>query len=154
VSGGNTPPPHPEDEGEDVVINKDSDPNWEDEDILEGQATTHRSRNPHARVLLPRQRTKRVKGKNAYATAAKRRELRAKKTASLDDDLRKYHESREAEAVRLSKKHGVKLVEVRRRMLMTGGFKKPRDINMYNAKVSAIMRRLNEGSYNLPAHTS
>jgi hypothetical protein len=150
VSGGNTSPPHPEDEDE--VVNEDGDPTWEDEDILDGQATTHRSHNPHAPVLIPHERTKRSKGKNAYMTAAKCREIRLKKTGSLAADLKKYHNSREA--VRLSKKHGVKLVEVQCRMLMTGGFKKQRDINMYNTKVSAIMRRLNEGSYDFPARTS
>ena len=42
-------------------------------------------------------------------------------------------------------KYGMKVKEVRRRMLASSGFKTKRKISLYNAKISKIMAGLNEG---------
>ncbi|KAJ7790837.1 hypothetical protein B0H14DRAFT_2625609 [Mycena olivaceomarginata] len=110
------------------------DSEWEDlvDDTLSGLgATTHRSRNPHlpTNPLPPAKwappTTKRLKG--------------------LAEDLDAWEVEREERVQQLAEKHGMKVAEVRRRMLglsTYGGRRKP---SLYNAKVSRIMAGLNAG---------
>jgi len=46
----------------------------------------------------------------------------------------------------LALKHGMKLKEVRRRMLSSTAFKSCRKVSLYNAKISHIMRTRNAGT--------
>ncbi|KAJ6496849.1 hypothetical protein DFH09DRAFT_1337059 [Mycena vulgaris] len=52
---------------------------------------------------------------------------------------------REERAQELSDKHGMKLKEVRRRMLSASAFKPKRKVSVYNAKIGRIMATENEG---------
>jgi hypothetical protein len=64
---------------------------------------------------------------------------------NLAADLDELEAEREERAQALSAKHGMKVKEVRRRMLSASTFKTRRKASLYNAKISRIMRNLNEG---------
>jgi hypothetical protein len=136
----------------------DNDNDWEDEDThLQGLGTTtHRSRNPH-KAVIPRKRRSRVVGAkrtadeetarvNARATAKKRRETRLKNLEGLAADLDNWHQQGEEQAQELAVKYGMKVKEVRRRLHASSAFKTRRKVSLYNAKISALMARLNEGA--------
>lgn len=99
----------------------DRDEEWEDENNqLQGLGTTtHRSQNPRAVVIPLRknQRCVRAQGENARATALKRRGATQLKIHALATDLEALECEREERAEVLATKHGVKVKEVRRRML-------------------------------------
>lgn len=114
--------------------------------MLQGLATTHRSRNPHSAVIFPRSGRKRSRtGKNSQASVEKRKQTRSNKAAAFNDELKKYDDYRETLAQELADKYNMKLLHVRRRMRLCGGFKKGRKSSLYNIKVGAIMKRLNKG---------
>ncbi|KAJ7782101.1 hypothetical protein B0H14DRAFT_3507366 [Mycena olivaceomarginata] len=128
---------------------KDSE--WEDlvDDTLSGLgATTHRSRNPHLPTNpLRKHRRRVVAGPNVRATAQHRRSgpPTTKRLKGLAEDLDAWEVEHEERVQQLAEKHGMKVAEVRRRMLglsTYGGRRKP---SLYNAKVSRIMAGLNAG---------
>lgn len=122
----------------------DGDSDWEDD--LPGGTSTHRSRNPARTVIPIRKRQRASGGANARATALKRRAEKSSKMQRLADDLDALDAEREERALLLAAKHGIKIKEVRRRMLSSSVFKKRRKVSLYNAKISAIMARLNEST--------
>lgn len=127
----------------------DGDKEWEDDDEqLQGLGTTtHRSRNRGQDVIPVRKRKKHTGGPNARASAQKRRESKSTKMSDFADDVRAWEDEREARVEQLVEKYGMKKTEVRRRLLSAGGFKNERKPSLYNAKIAAIMARLNEGAY-------
>ncbi|KAJ7074922.1 hypothetical protein B0H15DRAFT_956968 [Mycena belliarum] len=136
----------------------DGEAGWEDEDQqLQGLGTTtHRSRN-RAREVIPVRKRKRVvaSGANARATVEKRREAKTEKMSSLAADIKAWEDEREERIEELAEKYGMKAKEVRRRLLSASTFKPGRAPSLYNAKISAIMARLNEDrasgeKYNIP----
>ncbi|KAJ6448990.1 hypothetical protein C8R45DRAFT_1114915 [Mycena sanguinolenta] len=86
---------------------------------------------------------KRSGGANSKAAKKKRRRAREAKVADLEDDIREWHQEREARAAELAKKHSVHIKHIRRKMMWWSKFTPDRKPNLYNAKVSAIMRDLN-----------
>ncbi|KAJ6463866.1 hypothetical protein DFH09DRAFT_1346988 [Mycena vulgaris] len=135
------PPPHQR-----QIVDFDPDDNdWEDDDAqLDGLGTTtHRSRN-HAVPVIPVRKHRRVRGANTHATA-ETRSKKADKRQSLAADLAAWEVEREERAQELSDKHGMKLKEVRRRMLSASAFKPKRKVSVYNAKIGRIMATENEG---------
>ncbi|KAJ7337607.1 hypothetical protein DFH08DRAFT_812930 [Mycena albidolilacea] len=124
----------------------DGDAAWEDEDEqLAGLGTTtHRSRNRRAPVIPVRKHRRVEPGVNVRATARKHRGDTASKMQNLAADLDELEAEREERAQALSAKHGMKVKEVRRRMLSASAFKTRRKASLYNAKISRIMRNLNE----------
>ncbi|KAJ7065909.1 hypothetical protein B0H15DRAFT_958482 [Mycena belliarum] len=126
----------------------DGDKEWEDDDEqLQGLGTTtHRSRNRGQDVIPVRKRKKHTGGPNARASAQKRRESKSTKMSDFADDVRAWEDEREARVEQLVEKYGMKKTEVRRRLLSAGGFKNERKPSLYNAKIAAIMARLNEGA--------
>ncbi|KAJ7797959.1 hypothetical protein B0H14DRAFT_2618410 [Mycena olivaceomarginata] len=129
-----------------VVDFEVEDSEWEDvpDRTLPGLGTTtHRSRNPQLPTNACRkQRRPAPSGPNARALAARRRETGVKCLEALAEDLNVWEEERVQE---LAKKHGMKVHEVRRRMLGLSTYGARRKPSLYNAKVSRIMARLNAG---------
>ncbi|KAJ7836772.1 hypothetical protein B0H14DRAFT_2589513 [Mycena olivaceomarginata] len=112
----------------------DGDAAWEDEDEqLAGLGTTtHRSRN-HRAPVIPMQKHRRIEpGVNVRATAQKCQGDTAKKMQNLAADLDELEVERKECAQALSAKHGMKVKETQRKA------------SLYNAKISRIMRDLNE----------
>ncbi|KAJ7729117.1 hypothetical protein B0H14DRAFT_2640501 [Mycena olivaceomarginata] len=147
-----TPPPHtagptgsPTGSASKKPSDDDNDDGWEDEEVLQGLATTHQSRNPHSTVIFPRTGRKRSRtGKNSRASVEKRKQTRSHKSAAFNDELKKYDDYRETLAQELADKYNMKLLHIRRRMQLCGGFKKGWKSSLYNVKVGAIMKRLNK----------
>ncbi|KAJ7798414.1 hypothetical protein B0H14DRAFT_2617925 [Mycena olivaceomarginata] len=81
---------------------------------------------------------------NSRASVEKRKQTRSNKAAAFNDELKKYDDYRETLAQELADKYNMKLLHVRRRMQLCGGFKKGRKSSLYNIKVGAIMKRLNK----------
>ncbi|KAJ7789148.1 hypothetical protein B0H14DRAFT_3503327 [Mycena olivaceomarginata] len=135
----------------------DDDDDWEDEGTqLQGLGTTtHRSRHPHKTVIARKRRTRVVGAKrtaddeaaraNALATAKKRREARVHNLQGLAEDLDDWQAQSEERAQELSEKYGMKVKEVRRRLHASSAFKPRRKVSVYNAKISALVSRLNKG---------
>ncbi|KAJ7484065.1 hypothetical protein B0H11DRAFT_2231797 [Mycena galericulata] len=122
----------------------DDDSDWQDE--LPGLgASTHRSRNRGKGVIPLRKRKRNAGGANVRADKTRRRGKGSSNIQDLLVDLDAWEAEREERAVELAEKHGVKLKEVRRRMMALSTFKKSRKPSLYNAKITAIMARLNEG---------
>ncbi|KAJ7121069.1 hypothetical protein C8R44DRAFT_877378 [Mycena epipterygia] len=123
----------------------DGDAAWEDEeDQLAGLGTTtHRSRNRGAPIIPVRKHRRVEPGVNGRATARKRRGDTEKKMQRLTADLDELEVEREERVQALLEKHGMKVKEVRRRMLSASGFKTRCTVSIYNAKISRIMRDLN-----------
>ncbi|KAJ7787489.1 hypothetical protein B0H14DRAFT_3505436 [Mycena olivaceomarginata] len=114
-----------------VVDFDPEDQDWEDEDDVQLAGlgtTTHRSRH-RTRRSIPR-KSGAVTGNRAKALAA---------------DIELWEADREEHANALAEKHGLKVKEVRRRMLSSTTFKPRRKVSTYNAKISRIMTDLNEG---------
>ncbi|KAJ6600990.1 hypothetical protein DFH09DRAFT_1069681 [Mycena vulgaris] len=132
----------------DVQLDDEND-EWEDEKSqLQGLGTTtHRSRNPAKGVITIRKRRHIATGVNARATTRKRRGETAGRMQRLAEDLAALDAECEERAHELSDKHGMKLKEICRRMLSSSGFKTKCKVSLYNAKISAIMGKLNEGKY-------
>jgi hypothetical protein len=130
------------------------DSEWEDlmDDTLSGLgATTHRSRNLHlpTNPLRKNRRRRVVAGPNVRATAQHQRSglPTTKRLKALAEDLNAWEVEREERVKQLAEKHGMKVAEVRKRMLglsTYGGRRKP---SLYNAKVSRIMAGLNAGKF-------
>jgi hypothetical protein len=72
------------------------------------------------------------------------------KVQSFTADLNSWELEREERAQQLSKKHGMKVKEVRRRMLSASSFKAKRGASLYNAKISRLMRDMNAGTWSAP----
>ncbi|KAJ7326444.1 hypothetical protein DFH08DRAFT_816762 [Mycena albidolilacea] len=135
----------------------DDDDDWEDEGTqLQGLGTTtHRSRHPHKTVIARKRRTRVVGAKrtaddeatraNALATAKKCREARVHNLQGLAQDLDDWQAQSEERAQELSEKYGMKVKEVRRRLHASSAFKPRRKVSVYNAKISALVSRLNKG---------
>jgi hypothetical protein len=70
---------------------------------------------------------------------------------ALAEDLKVWEEEREERMQELAKKHGMKVHEVRRRMLGLSTYGARRKPSLYNTKVSRIMARLNAGTSDLRA---
>ncbi|KAJ7134939.1 hypothetical protein C8R43DRAFT_956169 [Mycena crocata] len=125
----------------------DGNTEWVDEDAqLDGLGTTtHRSRNRGRGIpVIPvRKHRRRVAGVNVRATATKRRTEKESKMEKLAADLKLWVQEREVRAQELAEKHGMKLKEVRRRMLAPTSFTPKRKVSLYNTKISCIMARLN-----------
>jgi hypothetical protein len=66
-------------------------------------------------------------------------------TKALAADIEPWEADCEEHANALAEKHGLKVKEVRRRMLSSTTFKPRRKVSTYNAKISRIMTDLNEG---------
>lgn len=65
---------------------------------------------------------------------------------ALATDLNALETECNTTAETLALKHGMKLKEVRRRMLSSTAFKSCRKVSLYNAKISHIMRTRNAGT--------
>ncbi|KAJ7456850.1 hypothetical protein B0H11DRAFT_1665697, partial [Mycena galericulata] len=107
--------------------------------------STHRSRNPHKPMIPIRKRKRPSGGANGRETAVQRRSEKSSRMRDLADELAALNAERGQRALELSEKYGVKLKEVRRCMMATSGFTTKRRVSLYNAKISVIMRDLNEG---------
>ncbi|KAF8128325.1 hypothetical protein K438DRAFT_2140505 [Mycena galopus ATCC 62051] len=151
-SGRDKNDPDPRDDEEDRdkkhrVIDFDvDDSDWEDmqDGITDGLGTTtHRSRNPHLPANSLRKRRHRVAGPNARASVARRREAGGKRLDALAEDLNTWEVEREERVHALAEKHGMKVLEVRRRMLALSTYGARRKVSTYNAKISRIMTELN-----------
>ncbi|KAJ7309156.1 hypothetical protein DFH08DRAFT_944279 [Mycena albidolilacea] len=118
------------------------DSDWED---LPTGTTTHRSCHPHLPVNAVRKRRRMVAGPNARASAATRKKQRGNRLDVLAQDLNVWEAEREERVQELAEKHGMKAVEVRRRMLVLSAYGARRKPSNYNAKISHIMARLNAG---------
>ncbi|KAJ7462184.1 hypothetical protein B0H11DRAFT_2241336 [Mycena galericulata] len=122
----------------------DSDSDWQDE--LPGLgASTHRSRNRGKGVIPLCKRKRNAGGANVRADKTRRRGKGSSNIQDLLVGLDAWEAEREERAVELAEKHGIKLKEVRRRMMALSTYKKSRKPSLYNAKITAIMARLNEG---------
>ncbi|KAJ7475286.1 hypothetical protein B0H11DRAFT_1918251 [Mycena galericulata] len=122
----------------------DSDSDWQDE--LPGLgASTHRSRNRGKGVIPLRKRKRNAGSANVRADKTRRCGKGSSNIQDLLVDLDTWEAEREEHAVELAEKHGVKLKEVRRHMMALSTFKKSCKPSLYNAKITAIMARLNEG---------
>ncbi|KAJ7441236.1 hypothetical protein FB451DRAFT_1414717 [Mycena latifolia] len=135
----------------------DGEAGWEDEDKqLQGLGTTtHRSRNRGRDVIPIRKRKNTMSGANARATACKRKETKGSRMSDLARDVEAWEAEREERAQNLAEKYGMKVKEVRRRMLSASGFKTERKVSIYNAKISALMAKMNVDRavgecYNIP----
>ncbi|KAJ7744222.1 hypothetical protein B0H14DRAFT_3514731 [Mycena olivaceomarginata] len=135
----------------------DDDDDWEDEGtLLQGLGTTtHCSRHPHKTVIARKRRTHVVGAKrtaddevaraNALATAKKCCETRVHNLQGLAEDLDDWQAQSEERAQELSEKYGMKVKEVRRCLHASSAFKPRRKVSLYNAKISALVSRLNKG---------
>ncbi|KAJ7769755.1 hypothetical protein B0H14DRAFT_3509418 [Mycena olivaceomarginata] len=135
----------------------DDDDDWEDEGTqLQGLGTTtHRTRHPHKAVIASKRRTRVVGAKrtadeeaaraNALATAKKCRETRVHNLQGLAEDLDDWQAQSEERTQELSEKYGMKVKEVRRRLQASSAFKPRCKVSVYNAKISALVSRLNKG---------
>jgi hypothetical protein len=135
----------------------DDDDDWEDEGTqLQGLGTTtHQTRHPHKAVITRKRRTRVVGVKrtadeeaaraNALATAKKCRETRVHNLQGLAEDLDDWQAQSEERAQELSEKYGMKVKEVRRCLQASSAFKPRRKVSVYNAKISALVSRLNKG---------
>ncbi|KAJ7104593.1 hypothetical protein C8R43DRAFT_963795 [Mycena crocata] len=125
----------------------DGNPEWEDEDDgaqLRGLGTTsHRSRNRSRPVIPLQKHTRAAPGKNARASATKRRGLYTNRMKGLNEDLKLWAQERGERAKELAVKHGIKVKEVLRRMINPSTFKPQRAPSLYNAKISRLMADLN-----------
>ncbi|KAJ7430375.1 hypothetical protein B0H11DRAFT_1943100 [Mycena galericulata] len=121
----------------------DGDADWEDVPSL--GASTHCSRNPSKLVIPVRKRQRRPAGVNAHVTVGYKGSTKPSRMKALAVDLAAFEAEREQLARDLAEKHGVKLKEVRRRMLLSSGFTTKRRVSLYNAKISAIMADVNAG---------
>ncbi|KAJ7856479.1 hypothetical protein B0H14DRAFT_3642513 [Mycena olivaceomarginata] len=119
----------------------DGDDDWEDLATL--GTSTHRSRNPgHPRIPVDKPKRK-LGGKNARASALKKRGSNTSKMKRLGRDLDVLDKELEERAEKLAEKYSMKVKDVRRRMLATSTYKIPRKPSLYNAKISVIMADLN-----------
>ncbi|KAJ7885834.1 hypothetical protein B0H13DRAFT_2343103 [Mycena leptocephala] len=119
------------------------DDDWEDLPSL--GTSTHRSRNP-GQSCNPVKKCKRLAGgKNARASAFKRRSANTSKMQRLTVDLDAVDEALEGHAECLSDKYSMKIKDVHRRMLASSNYKTQRKPSLYNAKISAIMADMNTG---------
>jgi hypothetical protein len=122
------------------------DSDWED---LPTGTTTHRSRHPHLPVNAVHKRRRVVAGPNARASAATRKKQRGNRLDALAQDLNVWEAEWEEQVQELAEKHGMKAVEVRRRMLALSAYGARCKPSTYNAKISRIMARLNAGELRL-----
>ncbi|KAF8177171.1 hypothetical protein K438DRAFT_1978813 [Mycena galopus ATCC 62051] len=76
---------------------------------------------------------------------AKRRNVGGKRLEALAADLNKWEAEREQRVHELAEKHGMKVDEVRCRMLLLSTYRMRRKLSLYNAKISRIMAGLNSG---------
>ncbi|KAJ7445127.1 hypothetical protein B0H11DRAFT_2249551 [Mycena galericulata] len=119
----------------------DGDNEWED---LPGLGTsTHRSRNP-TQPVIPIRKRRRQSGKNTRSTAVKRRTVKLGRMQRLAEEMEVFDAEREERAKELSDKHGIRLKEVRRRMMASSCFATRRRVSLYNAKIVALTERMNE----------
>ncbi|KAJ7813010.1 hypothetical protein B0H14DRAFT_2605423 [Mycena olivaceomarginata] len=118
------------------------DSDWED---LPTGTTTHRSHHPHLPVNAVRKQRCMVAGPNARASAATRKKQRGNRLNALAQDLNVWEAERKERVQELAEKHGMKVAEVRRRMLALSAYGARRKPSTYNAKISRIMARLNMG---------
>ncbi|KAJ7816685.1 hypothetical protein B0H14DRAFT_3475142 [Mycena olivaceomarginata] len=68
----------------------------------------------------------------------------AKRTADEETILTIGHQQGKEQAQELAVKYGMKVKEVRHRLHASSAFKTRRKVSLYNAKISALMARLNE----------
>ncbi|KAF8166407.1 hypothetical protein K438DRAFT_261032 [Mycena galopus ATCC 62051] len=120
------------------------DGDWEDEDALDGLATTHRSCNPLAPLIRYRAKKKVSRGPNIRATQRKKRERKLKREQALAADILKHHESRDAEAQELADTHNIGVEEVKRRMMAGTKYRQTRKTSSYNALLALVLKDLNE----------
>ncbi|KAJ7078406.1 hypothetical protein B0H15DRAFT_954537 [Mycena belliarum] len=150
-----SPPPNPSRESSssppprrvvDIQLD-DGDDTWHDEDDhLAGlETTTHRTRNRGAPVIPLRKRRRVVPGLNVRATARKRKDTAVNKMQGFTADLNAWEVECEERAHLLSKKYGMKIKEVWRRMLSSSSFKQQRAPTLYNGKIGRLVTRMNEG---------
>jgi hypothetical protein len=92
---------------------------WED---LPMGTTTHRSCHPHLPVDAVRKRHHMVAGPNARTSAATQKKQRGNHLDALAQDLNVWEAEREERVQELAEKHGMKVVEVRRRMLVLSAY--------------------------------
>ncbi|KAJ7826482.1 hypothetical protein B0H14DRAFT_2595805 [Mycena olivaceomarginata] len=126
----------------------DDDDDWEDEGTqLKGLGTTtHRSRHPHKTVIARKRRTRVVGAKRtADDEAARANALATAKSVGLAEDLDDWQAQSEERAQELSEKYGMKVKEVCRALHASSAFKPRRKVSVYNAKISALVLRLNKG---------
>jgi hypothetical protein len=125
----------------------DGDDDWEDL-ATQGLGTstqTHRSRNP-GKPRIPLKQHRRVAGgKNAHASALKRRNAKTSKMHRLGGDLDAIDAELVEHTERLATKYSMKPKEVRRRLLASSSYKPQRKPSLYNAKISVVMAELNTG---------
>ncbi|KAJ7741227.1 hypothetical protein B0H14DRAFT_3515335 [Mycena olivaceomarginata] len=131
-----------------VVDFDPEDQDWEDEDDVQLAGlgtTTHRSRHRTRRSIPVRKHRLVKRGANSRVTAEKKRAVTGNRAKALAADIELWEADREEHANALAEKHGLKVKEVRRRMLSSTTFKPRRKVSTYNAKISRIMTDLNEG---------
>jgi hypothetical protein len=119
----------------------DGDDDWEDLAAL--GTSTHRSRNPGQSRNPIKKHKRLVGGKNARASALKRRGAKTSKMQRLGVDLDAVDEALEGHGERLADKYSMKIKDVRQRMLSSSNYKTRRKPSLYNAKISAIMADMN-----------
>ncbi|KAJ6592960.1 hypothetical protein B0H19DRAFT_1055620 [Mycena capillaripes] len=119
----------------------DGDDNWEDLPTL--GTSTHRSRNLAEPRALNQKHKRVAGGKNARASALKKRGANASKMTRLGGDLDAIDEERDRHAERLAEKYSMKVKDVRRRMAASSSYKERRKPSLYNAKISALMAEQN-----------
>ncbi|KAJ7893587.1 hypothetical protein B0H13DRAFT_1886293 [Mycena leptocephala] len=110
----------------------DGDDNWED-DPNPGQP----------RIPLHKQHRRVVVGKNGHASALKRRSANTSKMQRLGGDLDAIDVELAEHTERLATKYSMKPNDVRWRLLASSGYKPQRKPSLYNAKISALMAKLN-----------
>ncbi|KAJ6469108.1 hypothetical protein DFH09DRAFT_1344907 [Mycena vulgaris] len=129
-----------------VDFEPDEEDQWVDEDQhLKGLGTTtHRSRNRGKPTIAIRKKCRHVPGPVTRRDAETRAE-RAGKRRDFAADVAAWEVEREEHAHELAERHGMKVKEVRRRMLSGTAFKQSRKPSLYNAKISRIMLDMNKG---------
>jgi hypothetical protein len=132
-----------------VVDFNPEDKDWEDEEDVQLAGlgtTTHRSRHRNRHSIPVRRHRGFVKRRaNARVTAEKKRVVTGNQAKALAADIELWETECEERAHSLAEKHGLKVKEVRRRMLLSTTFKPHRRVSPYNAKISRIMADLNDG---------
>jgi hypothetical protein len=121
----------------------DGDKDWEDLATL--GTSTHCSRN-QGQPRIPVHKRKRVGGgKNARASALKKRGANTSKMQRLAKDLDAIDAELEDHTARLATKYSMKPKNVRRWLVASSNYKPQCKPSLYNAKILAVMADLNAG---------
>ena len=106
---------------------------------------TYAGRNPLKEIIHPRQKATVTKTDAQKRADALKRSQGRSKLEELKADVDALQASQEEAIKELSKRHGKKVEYVRRMVLGTSLYKKPRRPGLQNALISAKAKELNEG---------